>query len=205
MILLTAAVERELAFYEPRAGITTLVTGVGPVEAASAVADALAHDSYSLVINAGVAGAFDGTAALGDGVVVEEDRMELALECGAPLALPAGSKLVDSARSEPRLVRALRAGGFPVVRGITVARVTSSEGTARRLRDLGAHVESMEGFAVLRASQRCGVAAVEVRGVSNRCGDRERSGWDFGAGVAGLQKILYALLELKEVRVDATA
>lgn len=205
MILLTAAVDEELAFYRPRAGVTTLVTGVGPVESACAVAAALAQGAFALVINAGIAGAFEGAATVGDGVVVEEDSMELALESGAPLALPAGSALVDSARSDPSLVEALRARGFRGVRGLTVARVTSSEATARRLHDLGAQVESMEGFAVLRAAARAGVAAIEVRGISNRCGDRSCSGWDFRAGVEGLQKILYALLDLHQLRVDATA
>ncbi len=197
MILLASAVEAELDFWQPREGVATIVTGVGPVEASCALATELARRRYRLLINAGIAGTFDGCARIGDGVVVAADSIELALESGAPLALPLGIQLAAEATSDAELVAQLRAKGFPALRGITVARVTSSEATARRLAHrFGAQVESMEGFAALRAAQRAGVPAIEVRGISNRCGDREASGWDFAAGVAGLQRVLDALFEL---------
>jgi futalosine hydrolase len=197
VILLCCAVEAELAFWHPRGGVDMLVSGVGPVEAASAVAAALANNKYRLVVNAGIAGAFDGAAAIGDGVVVSEERMELRLESGEAFSLPRGASTVESARSDASLVARLQAAGFAALRGVTVSRVTSSEATAQRLaQSLGAQVESMEGFAVLRAAERAGIAAIEVRGISNRCGARERSGWDFAAGVSGLRNVAAALLEL---------
>lgn len=196
MILLASAVEAELDFWRPRGGVERIVTGVGPVEASCALAAALAQRPYRLVINAGLGGTFDGSAPIGGGVVVADDLMELALESGAPLALPPGTPLVDRASSDPGLVTQLSAKGFPALRGITVARVTSREATARRLaRKFGAQIESMEGFAALRAAQRAAVPAIELRGISNRCGDREKSGWDFAAGVDGLRRVLDALLD----------
>ncbi len=197
MILLAAAVGAELESWQAPDGVETLITGVGPVEASCAVAAALAQRRYDLVVNAGIAGVFDGAASIGDGVVVAEDTMELALESGAPLALPVGIRLVDTARSDAALVERLKANGFAALRAVTVARVTASETTARRLaRECGAQVESMEGFAVLRAAERAGVRAVELRGISNRCGNRETSGWSFAAGVAGLHRVLDALFAL---------
>jgi futalosine hydrolase len=196
MILVATAVGAELGSWQPREGTDLLVTGVGPVEASTAVATALAQHPYELVVNAGIAGTFDRAARIGDGVIVADDAMELSLESGASLALPLGIELVDRTVSDPVLVDRLRARDFPALHGITVARVTSSEATARRLRERGAQVESMEGFAVLRAAQRAGVPAIQVRGISNRCGDRASSGWDFSAGVAGLRKVLDALFEL---------
>ncbi|HET6276606.1 MAG TPA: hypothetical protein VFE16_11815 [Candidatus Cybelea sp.] len=198
MILIAAAVEAELRFLREREGVELLVTGVGPVEASCALAAALARRRYDLVVNAGIAGVLNGAAEVGDGVVVADDTMELTQESGAPLALPDGVELVETARSDGALVAALRARGFAALRGITVAQVTSSERTAHRLaHGRGAQVESMEGFAVLRAAERAGVPAVEVRGISNRCGDRAASGWDFAAGVAGLQRIVETLLEVR--------
>jgi futalosine hydrolase len=196
VILLAAAVEAELRFWQARENVATLFTGVGPIEASCALAAALASTQYELVVNAGLGGAFDGAARIGDGVVVGDEAIELNLESGAPLALPAGVKLIDSASSAAPLVAQLRAKGFPVLRGVTVARVTSSEATARRLAgELGAQVESMEGFAALRAAGLAGVPAIELRGISNRCGDRERSGWSFSAGIAGLERIVNAFFE----------
>lgn len=198
MILLAVAVGAELGTWHAPEQVEVLVTGIGPVEASSAVAAALARREYRLVVNAGLAGAFDAAAAIGDGVVVAEDAMELALESGSPLALPQGVNVVETARSQRALVERLRAQGFSALRGITVSRVTASEATAQRLaRDRGAQVESMEGFAVLRAAELANVAAIELRGISNRCGAREVSCWDFAAGARGLHRILNALFALE--------
>jgi futalosine hydrolase len=197
VILLACAVDAELAFWPGRDGVATLITGVGPVEASCALAAELARREYRLLINAGVGGALDGAAAVGDGVIVADDAIELGLESGAPIALPGGERVVERARSDPGLVQRLRARGFASLHGITVARVTSTDATARRLAALGAQVESMEGFAALRAAERAGVPAIELRGISNRCGARESSGWSLAAGIAGLQRILDAFFELQ--------
>jgi futalosine hydrolase len=197
VILLACAVEAELRFWEPRDDVATLVMGVGPVEASCALTAALCERRYRLVVNAGLAGAFDGIARVGDAVIVAEDMMELGLESGAPLRLPSGERTFDTARSVASLVARLGGKDFLTVRGITVSRVTSTEQTARRLAaELGAQVESMEGFAALRAAERMGVPAIELRGISNRCGERASSGWDFDAGIAGLARITRSLLEL---------
>ena len=197
MILLACAVAAELRFWETRDGVATLVTGVGPVEASCALTAELCRRPYRLVVNAGLAGAFDGAACIGDGVVVEEDSMEIASETGIPLKLPGGERAVERAHSDTAIVARLRGAGFPVVRGITVARVTSSEPTARRIgTELCAQVESMEGFAALRAAERLGVPAIEVRGISNRCGERVSGGWDFEAGMDGLRRVARALFEI---------
>jgi futalosine hydrolase len=196
VILLTSAVAEELSFFQARDGIETLVTGVGPVEASCAIATALCRRTYRLVINAGLAGSFDGAVQLGEGVVVAEDAMELGLEDGTALSLPRDETAIDRSRSDPNLVARLRAKGYAVVRGITVSRVTSTDSTARRLADRGAQVESMEGFAALRAAEIAGIPAIELRGISNRCGARDSSQWNFAAGLAGLQRITDALFEL---------
>jgi len=197
VILVACAVAAELDFLAPRDGVATVVTGVGPVEAACAVTAALVQRPYRLLINAGIAGTFADSPRIGDGVAVKDDSMEIGLEDGAALALPNGEPVVATARSDAPLVDRLGAAGFRIVRGITVSRVTATTRTARRLAtELGAEIETMEGFAALRAAERCGVPAIEVRGISNRCGAREASGWDFKAGRDGVRGILGALLEL---------
>jgi futalosine hydrolase len=195
MILVACAVERELRAWHSRPGIATLATGVGPVEAACAVAAELARERYDLVVSAGIAGAFEGVARVGDGVVVSDETFDLSREDGTPIVLPDAERIEDAARSDVELVAALRRRGFAALRGVTVAHVTTSEATARRLANRGAQIESMEGFAVLRACERAAVRAVEVRGISNRVGTRERSGWDFDAAAAGLARVMHALFD----------
>jgi futalosine hydrolase len=200
VILLTCAIEKELSSWTPRDGVDVLAIGVGPVEAACAVTHALHRRAYRLVINAGLGGAIDGAAEIGDGVAVIDETIELGLEDGRPIVLPDGDCVVDKAYSNGELIAALVEGGYRALHGITVARVTSTEETASRLARDGAQVEAMEGFAVLRAANRAGVPAIELRGISNRVGSRERSGWNFAAGARGLESVLNALFEI----LDAT-
>jgi futalosine hydrolase len=196
MILVTCAVGKELSFFRPQPHVEMLVTGVGPIEAAAAVSRALAQSSYELVISAGIAGAFEGAADLGEGVVVGDEMFELDLETGVPIALPEGASVINRVSSDLTLVDRLVELGFRAVRGITVPRVTATDVSAARLAAFGAGVETMEGFAVLRAAEIAGVPAVEVRGISNIVCDRKNSRWDFAAGVQGVQTILTALLQL---------
>ncbi len=196
MILLVCAVTQELQWLGPRAGVEPMVGGIGPVHAAARVARALAVRRYDMVINAGIAGALPGAAKVGDGVVVGEELYELNLETGLPLTLPTGSLLAERVPADTQLIEAITALGFPLVRGITVSRVTASDATAPRIAARGAEIETMEGFAVLRAAQLAGVPAIEVRGISNIVGDRAASAWDFEAGVGGLRRVLNAALDL---------
>ncbi|MDQ2872158.1 MAG: futalosine hydrolase [Candidatus Eremiobacteraeota bacterium] len=194
MILIACAVGKELAFLKPQPHVELLVTGVGVVESAAAVSRALAAGSYDLIVGAGIAGAFEGTAEVGAGVVVSEEFIELDIENGERIALPDGARIIDRASSDLTLVDRLVELGAVRVNGLTVSRVTATDATATRLARYGAGIESMEGFAVLRAAEIAGVPAIEVRGISNIVGERTRSRWDFAAGVAGLERVLGLLL-----------
>lgn len=196
MILVACAVGKEVAFLKPVSGVELLVTGVGPIEAAASVSRALAQSRYTFVVNAGIAGAFEGCAEIGDGVVVSEEFMEIGLETGDSIALPDGATIVERSSSDFTVVDRLVESGFASKRGITVPRVTATSSTAGRLAAYGVQTESMEGFAVLRAAEIAGVRAVEVRGISNIVTDRERSRWNFAAGADGLESVLHSLLQL---------
>lgn len=196
MILLVCAVAQELDWLGARAGIELLSTGIGPVDAAARVSRALALRRYDMVVNAGIAGAMRGVANVGDAVVVGEEILPLRLETNDPIALPPGSLVAERVPADAQLIEAVMALGFPLVRGITVSSVTATDATAERLRSLGAEIETMEGFAVLRAAQLANVPAVELRGISNIVGDRAAAQWDFNAGITGLRRVLNATLDL---------
>lgn len=205
MILLTCAIEKELSFWTPRDDVDVLATGVGPVEAACSVTRALAQRRYRLLVNAGLAGAIADAAEIGEGVAVSDEVLELGLEDGRPIVLPEGRSVVDRVHADIRLLAAVANRGFRVVRGITVSRVTSSEETASRLAQLGFGVESMEGFAALRAAQVAGVPAIELRGISNRVGSRERSAWSFEQGQRGMRRVLDAFFQAVDAAEAETA
>jgi futalosine hydrolase len=196
VILIVCAVAKEVAFLTPQPHVEVLVTGVGAIEAAAQVSRALALGRYDLVVNAGIAGAMPGCAEVGEAVVVTEELFELDLETGDPIALPDNVHVHDTTASDLSLVDRIAEMGFRAVRGITVGRVTATDETAGRLSALGAQIESMEGFSVLRAAEIAGLRAIGIRGISNRVGDRAKSGWNFAAGVDGLERIMTALLPL---------
>ena len=182
MILVICAVAAELRGFA-RAGVDVVAVGVGPVEAATGTARALAAGRYRVAINAGIGGGFSGRAGVG-------------------LSLPDGVTLADTAAPDAALLERLRATAHDDCRfgtGITSATITTS---AARAAALNARyepaVESMEGFAVLRAAALAGVPAAEVRGISNIVGDRATSGWNFRAGAQAAVALLTTLLDALE-------
>lgn len=196
MILVVCALPAELRSFTKPAHVEIFACGVGPVEAALRTARKLAMTPYDLVVNAGIGGAFPGRARVGDAVLVtSETYADFGLEGGGELAVPPGT-LVDVAHADATLLA--RLGDEPALpRGtaITVSAVTATAATGERLAArYGAAVESMEGFAVMRAATLAGVAALEVRGISNYVGERARSAWDFEAGTRATAVALTRLL-----------
>jgi futalosine hydrolase len=195
-ILIVCALARELDGFVCPAGAEIVTCGVGPVEAAAATAQALAAGRFEAVVNAGIAGAFPGCGSVGDAFVIADETFAgLGLEGGAPLTLPDGATLAQHVRSASVLLEAAARTTLALARGLTVSAITTTDATALRLRDAyHADVESMEGFAVLRAAERAGAPAIEVRGISNLVGDRALAQWDFRAGSRAAVAALTALV-----------
>ncbi len=183
-----------------RDGVHVVAVGVGPVEAAHGTARALAARRYQAVINAGIAGGFRDRCTVGDVVVVtREEYAELGLEDGTAFPLPEGASLVRMVEAHFSLLQPFLDGLIPVIvgRGVTSATVTSTNARATLLAQrYRADVESMEGFAVLRAAEQVGVPAIEIRGVSNLVGDRAANEWDFAAGARAAVETTDALLDV---------
>jgi futalosine hydrolase len=202
MILVVCAVLAELRGFA-RDGVHVVAVGVGPVEAAIGTARALTAQPYRLTVNAGIGGAFTDRASVGAVVAVTDERyVELGREDRAALSLPGGLQLETACAADPLVLERYRSSA-PAVRfgpGITSATITTTAARAAALDVLyRPAVESMEGFAVLRASMLAGVPAVELRGISNIVGDRATSGWDFRAGSAAVVRALDGLLDVVEV------
>ncbi len=174
MILVVAATQDEL---RGAGGGSTLVCGVGPVEAAARTAAELqAVQRLKAVLNVGIAGArtFDEP----EPVIGTE-----AVYCDADdprwieLHTPADATLLEAARRALPRARAEAIG--------TSARVGGST---------GCEVEAMEGYAVLRAAALAGVPAIEVRVLANAIGEPDRRRWRFDEAKAQLAELLPGLI-----------
>lgn len=208
-VLLVVATPGE-ADYFSGLGCRLVVSGVGPVAAALATSAALHAARPRLEVSAGIAGAFapsglrPGDLALSSRMIQAdygaEDRSGAFLSLAA-LGLAAAPQLPGPAAygdfAAPPGARALaQAIGAAYGPMLTLSTVT---GTAERAAALlarfpGALTEGMEGAGVAHAAALAGVSALELRGISNLVGPRDRAAWQIGAGLAAARHGLGQLL-----------
>lgn len=208
-VLVVAATDGELASLDARTltdkhSIDRLITGVGMVATAVAVARALARTPYDFALNLGVCGAFDRAIPLATVVHVVSDHLsELGVEDG-PAFLAAhdmglveadappltGGRVVNAHPPDSATLRHL-----PQVRGITVNTVHGDDTSIAAVRErLQPDVESMEGAAFLYAGLTAGVCCAQIRAVSNHVERRNRSTWRLPEAIAALGITATALL-----------
>jgi futalosine hydrolase len=204
-VLVVAATHGELASLD--AGMRTsphsvdrLITGIGMVATASAVARALALNPYDLALNLGVCGAFDRSMPLATVVHVVTDQLsELGVEDGAVFVAAHDMGLVDHStggrviNTDPPDFAVVR--GLPQVRGITVNTVHGDDASIATVRTrLQPDVESMEGAAFMYACAAAGVRYAQIRAVSNHVERRNRDSWRLPEAIAALGATATALL-----------
>jgi futalosine hydrolase len=176
-ILVVAATVRELA---PADGWHALQCGVGPVEAAAATAAAIAQLRPAAVLHVGIAGGRRARGLMPASFVIGSEARYCDLEVPpewAPRTVAAAPTLLAAIQ---RLLPAA-----PVLPIGTSARVGGTT---------GCDVEAMEGFGVLRAAQRAGVPAIEVRAISNVIEEPDRALWHFDDAFAAITALTPALV-----------
>ncbi|NCF39836.1 MAG: futalosine hydrolase [Planctomycetia bacterium] len=204
--LVVVATDREAAPFRS-AGLRTVVSGVGRVNAAVATTIAIQGlESTPFVIASGIAGSLPRPDARSIGDIVIGDRAIAAdegirtptgfqsiAEMGFPLA---GFMDGDAVLSDVGLVRGLAARLPDAVVG-PIATVGTCSGTDDLASELaartGAIAEAMEGAAVLQAAGLLGARAVEVRVISNGTGDRARQVWDLDKAFSALVNVAEAI------------
>jgi len=182
-VLLVAATPTELG------GRPGLACGIGPVEAAVAVAASLSVARPPAVVHVGIAGG----RGLPIGTVVVGERSRY-------VDLAAAIPVVACVDPDGALAAAV-AAAVPGARRLPIA-TTAAVGTCGTVAD-APPVEAMEGFAVLRACALAGVPAVELRVISNEIGEVDRSQWDVPGALARLDDALALALPAVERAVGA--
>ncbi len=177
-ILVIAATARELAESN---GWRTLECGVGPVEAGLAVATEIARDRPSAILHVGIAGA----------------RRKASIPAGT-IVVGTTSIYCDLTPRNPFSPRLLTANGAMVdaLRDAIDGAIAKPIGTSARVGGTSeCQVEAMEGFAVLRAAERAGIPAIEVRVISNEIEETDRTKWQFDLGFRTIRDATPALVE----------
>jgi len=171
-------------------GLVRLVAlGVGVVSAALTLGRLTALGLPEAAIMVGSAGALPGSGSgMGDLVAADEEILaELGVLVGpgegdvgemglAGLAqrVALDQSLVDEATAAAESVARVRRGSLLTVVGVS-AQPEQAEARARRFQALA---ENMEGYALALAGKCFGFRTGEIRGISNRAGERDKSRWD---------------------------
>lgn len=182
-----------------------VVSGVGPVAAALTTVRELAGKSFDLAVSAGIGGAYPGSELRPGDLAVSSQIVQ------ADLGARDGDSFLDlDALGLSVLPDGPNAGRFAVWDGaaslaarvgaaygplLTLSTVTGSAEGARQLatRFPGALTEGMEGAGVAHAALLVGIPALEVRGVSNPVGPRDRAAWRLPEALAATRRGLAGL------------
>jgi futalosine hydrolase len=224
-IVVLAAVEEELrplrgllAERRLAASVHLIPSGVGKASAAREAALALREHAPALLLQVGCAGAFPGRGLVeGDAVVATEEILGdegaetpagfLDLEAlGFPVARRDGRPVYNRVPTDQPLPEELEAiargisGSFRLLSGPMLT-VSTATGTDARRDALLARwrplAESMEGAAAALAALHARCPFIEVRGVSNRVGRRDRTLWQVERACESAARVAALLLGLR--------
>src|SRR6201996_7196083 len=180
------------------ANCSVLITGAGMVPTAFALAQHLPHNVYHLVINAGIAGSFDHSVALGDVVEITEDTFsELGAEDDKRFIsiekLGFGASIFKPTSSISQFTKKISA---KQAKAITVNMVHGNEDSIAAVEErLKPQLESMEGAAFFYVCRELKVPCIQIRAVSNYVEKRDRDNWQIGLAVKNLNNFVRELVE----------
>ena len=180
--------------------LSLLQTGVGVVNAAFALTRFLSRHEVQAVVSCGVGGAYPGSALAPGDVASAESETYGDLGADSPNGFLDMQALgFPVIASDPPLFNRLPIDLFPTERRapfVTCSTCTGSgENAARLVRRTGGAVESMEGAAIVHVARLMGVKVGEVRGISNACGDRDRTRWKLREAAAAARAAVVAWIE----------
>ncbi|MGZ5220825.1 MAG: phosphorylase family protein [Chitinophagaceae bacterium] len=210
--LLTAATVTEispfLAYYRDSknslpAAVDTLITGIGLTATTYSITKQIQLRRPGIIIQAGIGGCFDKNIplgsvlaikqeAIGDQVVIEKGKMKSLFDLGlVPQDQFPFSKgwLINKSG-------VLKKTKLKKVKGITTNEITTSKQKITLYRDtFNPVVESLEGAALHYVCLQEKIPFLQIRGVSNYIGERNKKNWDMKNSITNLNKELILLLD----------
>lgn len=183
--------------------VDVLVTGIGLTATAYSLTRQLALSRPDIVVQAGIAGCFDKELLPGSTVIVKRDMLadQGVTENGTFKTIfdmglaPAGRYPFRNGwlvNNNPVLKKIK----LPKVNGVSVNEITTSRSKTMLYRDgFGAVVESMEGAAFHYVCAMEKLPYIQLRGISNYVGERDRARWKMKESIAGLNNELLKLLD----------
>lgn len=215
-ILITSATEQEIAtakeyckkhnqsFLKKNHEIVFATTGVGMLASAVGLMRLILIEKPDLVIQAGIAGAFDTGLKLGQVVLVEHEIIgDLGVEENGqwkdlfdmkfqqPNASPYKKKLLTN-----KHLAELNKLNLPIVTALTVNQISTNSNRIELLQNkYHAAIESMEGAALHFVTLIQKVAFLQIRSISNYVGERDKTKWKLQKSIQQLNTSVIKLLK----------
>ncbi len=189
--------EKDCSFFSEK--VRVLITGVGMVATAYSLTKHVALHRYNLVINVGIAGAFDRNIALGTVVQIGND-------CFAELGAEDGDTFLDIFSmgfiradefpfSNGKLIPTYTYNDLPIATAITVNKVHGATNSIKAVEQrLHPQVESMEGAAAFYVCLQEKIACAQIRAVSNYVERRNKEAWDIPLAIKNLNEKLIEIV-----------
>ena len=203
--LLVTATHAEMEVLNGLPGVEHLVTGPGILATAFALTRRIAEEKFDLIVNAGVAGAFDGEKlAVGDVVWISKDRVsDMGAEDGPVFRDIIEIGLVKP--EEPPFHDGWIYGSVPAeislplgITGVTGITVNTCHGEEQSILKVvekyQPDIETMETAAVFYVCTLLKVPFLCIRGISNRVERRNKSAWNIPLAMDAVRRTLVSML-----------
>ena len=188
--------------HSSKPGTDILITGIGMTAATYALTKQLSIKRPGLVIQAGVGGSFDSRFPPGSVVVVKKETIadQSVIELGKLKTL-FDLKLVR--QDQPPFTNGwlvnknelLKKINLKKITGISVNEITTAEQKIRfYTRKFNPVIESMEGAALHYVCLMERIPFIQLRGISNYVGERDKKKWKIKEAVTNLNNALIGLL-----------
>ncbi len=184
--------------------LNVLITGVGMVNTVYKLTQYLASKYLDVIIMVGIAGSFTKDIALGSVVGVKNDFF-------GDLGVMEGKQWVDSfdlkliGKNEfPYKLKALRNTNkehlkrikLPLVNAVTVNQISTNKNfIANMVTHFDAQIETMEGAALHYVALQQEIPFIQIRGISNFVGVRNKKQWKIKEAIQNSNQVLIRLFE----------
>lgn len=176
-ILCTTAMESEMEVVSKafsKSGlddeVVFVISGEGGAAVEATVRPLLERGDFDLLLDFGIAGAFDSKCPIGAKFNVVSERCgedpDTVLVCSDPLEIE----------------------GIPFASGVTFQDMTTDPEIVSRRVAIGADVETMEGSVIFDMAIDFGIRFAQIRTISNTVGEADRTKWDFHKGLRALEE-----------------
>ena len=202
-ILLIAATKLEIEPLNALPGYVDIeITGVGCPAALYQLQKKLYQTKYDLVIQAGIAGTFNNKYHLGDVVIVGQDTFgDIGMEESAEFTSVYQTPFADKNKfpfTDGWLVNEyayIKNPNLPWVNAITINKISDSILQKQQLiKNFSPDIETMEGAALHYVCLQENIPFLQIRGISNEVGIRDKSKWKMKEAIINLNEEIEKLI-----------